>query len=105
VTVAGSFADAAAYGGWAQAWRARLAREPQPASERAAFMRLVNPAIIPRNHRIEQAIAAAVGREDFEPFEELGSALARPYEDVSSFAAYASPPSAEERVLQTFCGT
>jgi uncharacterized protein YdiU (UPF0061 family) len=88
VTVAGSFADAAAYGGWAQAWRARLAREPQPASERAAFMRLVNPAIIPRNHRIEQ-----------------GSALARPYEDVSSFAAYASPPSAEERVLQTFCGT
>ncbi len=90
---------------WLDGWRSRLAREPHPASEHAAFMRLVNPAVIPRNHRIEQVIAAAVDGDDFAPFEELNRVLMRPYEDNPSFAAYAKPPRPEERVLQTFCGT
>jgi serine/tyrosine/threonine adenylyltransferase len=91
---------------WAKVWRLRLAREPQTGSERAAFMRSVNPAVVPRNHRIEQAIAAAVERDDYAPFEELHRALSRPYETPpSSDAAYANPPQPEERVLQTFCGT
>ena len=90
---------------WLGAWRARLAREPQPASERAAFMRLVNPFVIPRNHRIETVIAAAVDRGDFAAFEELSRALALPYQERTEFTAYANPPLPEERVLQTFCGT
>jgi protein adenylyltransferase len=90
---------------WMMQWRARLAREPQPVSEHAAFMRLVNPAFIPRNHRIEAAILAAVEHENFAPFEELLQVLSRPYEEQISFADYAKPPRAEERVLQTFCGT
>jgi uncharacterized protein YdiU (UPF0061 family) len=68
-------------------------------------MRLVNPCIIPRNHRIEAVIAAAVERGDFAPFEELSQVLARPYEERTEFAAYATPPLPEERVKQTFCGT
>jgi uncharacterized protein YdiU (UPF0061 family) len=99
----GMFSDPAGYRQWSQGWRARLAREPQPGSEHAAFMRLVNPAVIPRNHRIEAAIVAAVERGDFAPFETLTSVLSRPYQD--SDAAYAAPPLPEERVLQTFCGT
>ena len=99
------FADPAGFKQWSQGWRARLAREPQPGSEHAAFMRLVNPAVIPRNHRIEAAIVAAVERGDFAPFEALTTVLSRPYEDSDAVAAYAAPPLPEERVLQTFCGT
>jgi uncharacterized protein YdiU (UPF0061 family) len=90
---------------WLMRWRSRLRREPQPASEHAAFMRLVNPWVIPRNHRIEAVIAAAVERGDFAPFEELSQVLARPYEERADMSTYGSPPRPEQRVLQTFCGT
>jgi uncharacterized protein YdiU (UPF0061 family) len=93
------------YREWAARWRSRLAREPQIAQERAASMRKVNPAFIPRNHRIEQVITAAIERDDFAPFEELHLVLARPYEDQKRFEAYAAAPQPAERVLQTFCGT
>ena len=68
-------------------------------------MRAVNPAFIPRNHRVEAVIEAAVNRDDFAPFEELLAVLSKPYEDQPAFAAYAEPPEPHERVLQTFCGT
>jgi uncharacterized protein YdiU (UPF0061 family) len=100
-----SFAEPAALREWRRAWRGRLAREPHPGSERAAFMRLVNPAVIPRNHRIEAVIVAAVDQLDYAPFEELWRVLSRPYDEQPSAAAYANPPRPEERVLQTFCGT
>jgi serine/tyrosine/threonine adenylyltransferase len=99
------FSDPAGIRQWSQGWRARLAREPQPGSEHAAFMRLVNPAVIPRNHRIEAVIVAAVERGDYRPFGTLAKVLSRPYEDSDLGAAYAAPPLPEERVLQTFCGT
>lgn len=98
-------ADLALDAGWVREWRARFAREPQPASEHAALMRLVNPAFIPRNHRIEVVIVAAVEQENFAPFEELTQVLSRPYEEQPAFEDYAKPPQPEERVLQTFCGT
>jgi uncharacterized protein YdiU (UPF0061 family) len=101
----GLFAEPAAVREWMRVWRSRLTREPQPGSEHAAFMRLVNPCVIPRNHRIEAVIAAAVERDDFAPFEEMSRVLARPYEERGEFASYASPPRPEERVMQTFCGT
>jgi uncharacterized protein YdiU (UPF0061 family) len=90
---------------WTRTWRARLAREPQPPAEHAVRMRQVNPAFIPRNHRIEQVIVAAIERDDYAPFEELNRVLSRPYEDQPAFAAYAAAPQPEERVMQTFCGT
>ena len=68
-------------------------------------MRAVNPAFIPRNHRVEHAISAAVERGDFSVFEQLLAVLAHPYEDQPRFAHYADPPLPAERVLQTFCGT
>ena len=50
-------------------------------------------------------IAAAVERDDFAPFAELGTVLARPYDDQPGRELYAQPPRPEERVAQTFCGT
>ncbi|MGZ6008246.1 MAG: hypothetical protein ACXWLO_03050, partial [Rhizomicrobium sp.] len=73
--------------------------------ERAAAMRCVNPAFIPRNHRVEAMIAAAQERSDFTLFEELLKVLAAPYDDQPRFAHYAYPPAPDEIVHQTFCGT
>jgi len=103
--VQSAFADPTVYRQWAKGWRSRLSRESQPASARAASMRSVNPAVIPRNHRIEKVINEAVERGDYTAFEELCLVLSRPYEGQPSFAAYENPPLPEERVLQTFCGT
>ncbi len=89
---------------WRAMWRARLARDPMPADARVAMMRAANPAVIPRNHRIEAAIAAAQGG-DFEPFEALLAAVRRPFDDGAGQRGFMAPPTAGERVLQTFCGT
>jgi uncharacterized protein YdiU (UPF0061 family) len=99
------FADPGAYDAWAARWRRRLALEPQTRQARRAAMRSVNPAFIPRNHRVEAVIEAAVARKDFAPFEELLGVVTKPYEDQPGLAHYADPPEPHERVLQTFCGT
>jgi uncharacterized protein YdiU (UPF0061 family) len=99
------FTDPAAYEEWAIRWRQRIADEPQTPAERQAAMRAVNPAFIPRNHRVEAVIAAAMNNDDYAPFEELLTVLSKPFEDQPQFAAYAEPPLPDQRVLQTFCGT
>jgi uncharacterized protein YdiU (UPF0061 family) len=104
-TVRKLFTDGSAFDEWAKRWRERLALEPQSGEQRQAAMRGVNPAFIPRNHRIEAVIQAAVNNDDYAPFEELLNVLSRPYEDQPQYAAYAEPPLPEQRVLQTFCGT
>jgi serine/tyrosine/threonine adenylyltransferase len=103
--LASLFAAPGAFRDWAETWRQRLAREDVSPEARATAMRMANPAFIPRNHRIAQAIDAAVRREDFEPFETLVRVLARPYDDQPEHAHLAEPPQPEERVTQTFCGT
>jgi uncharacterized protein YdiU (UPF0061 family) len=99
------FADSGAFHDWLQAWHRRVAHEEGTPTLRAATMRLVNPAFIPRNHRVAQAIDAAVQRGDFEPFETLVRVFWRAYEDQPKFIHLADPPRPDERVLETFCGT
>jgi uncharacterized protein YdiU (UPF0061 family) len=99
------FANPAALDGWLTRWRTRLDRDPLPSGERAARMRAVNPAFIPRNHRVEQALAAAVDQGELASFLELLAVVSQPFDDSPAHAAYATPPRPEERVLQTFCGT
>jgi serine/tyrosine/threonine adenylyltransferase len=99
------FTDPAAYDEWAAGWRRRISEEPQDSAARQTAMRSVNPAFIPRNHRVEAVIEAAVNRDDFAPFEELLAVLSNPYEDQPAYAAYAQAPEPHQRVLQTFCGT
>jgi uncharacterized protein YdiU (UPF0061 family) len=105
VEAAALFANQGAFFGWAERWRARLAREKVDPGARAAAMRRVNPAHIPRNHRVEEMIRAAVAHGDYAPFEALLDAVTRPYDDRADFARFAEPPKPEERVLETFCGT
>jgi uncharacterized protein YdiU (UPF0061 family) len=90
---------------WLGAWRSRLARDPQLPADRARSMRTANPAYIPRNHRVEAAIAAATEQADFGPFNEMLQVWSRPYEEQPGRDAYLAPPLPAERVLQTFCGT
>jgi uncharacterized protein YdiU (UPF0061 family) len=83
----------------------RLSREATLPIARAESMRRVNPAYIPRNHRIEQMIVAAVEHGDLTLFEQLSAVLSQPYQEQAAFSAYANAPKSSERVLQTFCGT
>jgi uncharacterized protein YdiU (UPF0061 family) len=98
------FAEPASFDAWHALWQARLAREAA-APERAAAMRRVNPRYIPRNHRVEQIIEAAVSGEDFAGFAEMLAVVTDPFRDQPTHERYAQPPMAGERVSQTFCGT
>jgi uncharacterized protein YdiU (UPF0061 family) len=88
---------------WITRWRARI-DDGRNAAERQAAMEAVNPALIPRNHRIEEAIAAAI-YGDFSFFHRLVEAIAHPYSEDPETADLRLPPKPEERVTRTFCGT
>jgi uncharacterized protein YdiU (UPF0061 family) len=103
-------AEPAALDPWLARWRQRCARDAAAggpvAAERAARMRRASPWIIPRNHRVEEALAAAANDDDLAPFERLLAALRRPYDEVSELAPYAEPAPAEVTACyRTFCGT
>ena len=99
------FAEPDAYESWAAGWRLRMEEESVSSEARVAAMRMANPAFIPRNHLVEEALDAAVEREDFQPFERLLDVVSRPYEDRPDLERYATPARPDEYVLQTFCGT
>lgn len=99
------FTDAAAVDKWMERWQRHLAAEGSSPTERRVAMQAVNPAYIPRNHIVERVIQAGVEAGDFAPFEEFLDVLAKPYEHQPGRDSYTLPPTADERVLQTFCGT
>jgi uncharacterized protein YdiU (UPF0061 family) len=92
------FTNRDAFDTWAENWRSRIKDEPDP----QAVMQAANPAVIPRNHRIEQMIEAAVAG-DMAPFERLMTALATPFEEADP--ELQRPPTEDEIVPATFCGT
>jgi len=104
VAVRALFTEPTAYDAWSLKWREQLAQDGTVSAERATAMRAANPLFIPRNHRIEQVISAALDG-NFAPFQTLLAVLARPFDDQPEFANYANPPLPEEIVQQTFCGT
>ncbi|SER94749.1 Uncharacterized conserved protein YdiU, UPF0061 family [Tranquillimonas rosea] len=100
-TAADAFEAPEALDAWQADWEARLARDPAGPEARRAVMEAANPAVIPRNHRIEHATAAAVDG-DLGPFERLRTALATPF---APDADLSRPPAPDEAVRRTFCGT
>ena len=90
---------------WHQQWRARLARQPQTADEVTALMQRSNPAVIPRNHKVEEALTAASEQGDLGPLERLLEALAGPYDHARARPEFSSPPPAGGPPYRTFCGT
>ncbi len=98
------FRDPDAYDSWVDDWRARLAREGSDEAQAQDRMRGVNPAVIARNHRVEQAIQAAVAG-DLAPFHQLNAVLSHPYDPPAGSDAYRDAPEPHEAVRKTFCGT
>ncbi len=94
------FSDRDAFDAWAIRWHLRVEGEDDP----SACMRAANPAFIPRNHRIEEMIQAAVAG-DMAPFDRLMTVLAHPYDDQPDADDLARPPLPGQEVQATFCGT
>jgi uncharacterized protein YdiU (UPF0061 family) len=90
---------------WFERWQARLKRQPEPWEASRRLMNSRNPAVIPRNHRVEEALAAAVERADFSVMEKLLGALSLPYRDPPEEAGYHLPPPPSAQPYRTFCGT
>jgi uncharacterized protein YdiU (UPF0061 family) len=108
------FDNTSAPDAWLARWRASCTAEDRGAGtdpamagiERAAAMRGVNPIVIPRNHRVEEALAAATDAGDLVPFERLLEALRQPYDEAPRRAGYAEPAPAHVTArYRTFCGT
>lgn len=94
------FSDPAPLQDWAEGWQSRLAAEVAPCD----LMRSVNPAVIARNHRVDQALVAAMN-DNLQPFQDLHRVLATPFDLAETDAGYAQPPRPEEEITATFCGT
>lgn len=90
---------------WHQRWKERLSIEGKNLDDTLALMKNVNPAFIPRNHHIEEAIKVAVENNDFSIVKEMIEVLSQPYNEQDKFVRYSIPPEPEERVKATFCGT
>ncbi|NGX15984.1 protein adenylyltransferase SelO [Wenzhouxiangella sp. XN24] len=97
--------DTPGYADWLEQWRARLDGEPRSGRGRATAMRAVNPLFIPRNHLVEGALAAALERSDFAPFERLLTVLGRPFDAQPDAADLAAAPPPSDTPYRTFCGT
>ena len=89
---------------WHARWKDRQKKEKKSLKSSRALMKSVNPAVIPRNHKVEEALQAAQ-KHNLYPFNDLMKALEEPYKDDHFLAPYQTPPSASEKVHQTFCGT
>ncbi|WP_275285841.1 protein adenylyltransferase SelO [Halomonas elongata] len=89
---------------WLPRWHERLGRESVSNDEIVTRLNAANPAVVPRNHRVAEAIAAAE-EDDFGPFEALLAVITDPYTTPDTEVDYTRPPRDEEKVLRTFCGT
>ncbi|MCH9647007.1 MAG: YdiU family protein [Deltaproteobacteria bacterium] len=94
-----------AFSGWIAEWRTRLERQPMEKTEIQTRMCEQNPAVIPRNHKVEEALEAAWRNADLGPLEKLLEALANPYDHTLAREEYQQPAPPSEAAYRTFCGT
>ncbi|CAM3663764.1 protein adenylyltransferase SelO [Marinicrinis lubricantis] len=90
---------------WKEQWKARLDKQKESKEESHLQMRRSNPAVIPRNHKVEEALEAAVEHEDFKVMGRLLDVLSRPYAHTPDQAEYCTPPAPSNVPYRTFCGT
>jgi serine/tyrosine/threonine adenylyltransferase len=90
---------------WHGLWQARLGRQLQPKEEALRLMQQTNPAVIPRNYRVEEALRVAVEGDDLSVMNRLLAVLANPFADSPEQAAYAACPAPSATPYRTFCGT
>ncbi len=89
---------------WISHWQLRLRRDGKSSVSASAVMRAANPAVIPRNHRVEEALSAAEECDDLSVLHRLLAALESPYEARDDLAPYLDPPD-DDSTYRTFCGT
>ena len=89
---------------WRSQWLERLGREGQTPKSAGPGMRAVNPAVIPRNHRVEEALAA-VEQDDMTVLHDLLAVLEKPFDTSAVPCKYQQPPPADRPRYRTFCGT
>jgi uncharacterized protein YdiU (UPF0061 family) len=100
------YADDAALDAWLLRWRARQNAESVAPAQRAQAMRAVNPLYIPRNHKVEEALDAAVELGNYAPFEQLLAVLQQPFVERPGLSPYEEPAALSESAnYRTFCGT
>ncbi len=99
------FIDPSAFDTWVQRWYDRIAKEEMIPEATAQTMDRVNPIYIPRNHKVEEALSAAVDLEDLAPFTDLLAVLGNPFDEVAENETYAAPAPFSATPYQTFCGT
>jgi len=93
------------FANWHELWQSRLGRQQEPKASSHQLMRNSNPALIPRNHRVEAALEAAVKQGDYSVMERLLNVLSSPYAHSPVQAEYCTPPELSTRPYRTFCGT
>jgi uncharacterized protein YdiU (UPF0061 family) len=98
------FVERSAFDAWAVRWRTQLSSQTHDAQAVAAAMDQVNPVYIPRNHQVEQALAAATD-DDLGPFRRLLGVLAQPFDERPGLEPYATPAPPSFGPYRTFCGT
>jgi uncharacterized protein YdiU (UPF0061 family) len=90
---------------WNEQWQARLGRQQESKDSSHALMKNSNPAVIPRNHRVEEALEAAEKQGDYSVMERLLEVISSPYAHSAEQADYATLPGKSTCAYQTFCGT
>ena len=88
---------------WRELWRARLKRQNNISPQE--LMRKSNPALIPRNHRVEEALETAVNQADYAYMNKLLKVLANPYAHTAKQVEYSAIPGPSACNYRTFCGT
>jgi uncharacterized protein YdiU (UPF0061 family) len=92
------------FSNWYKVWKERLKRQPQSKETVAKLMKESNPAVIPRNHRVEDAIEAA-NKGDYNVMKKFLDVLSRPYDHSKDQEEYSKPPKVSDNNYRTFCGT
>jgi len=103
-SVQSRFVDAPTFDAWWRRWEAQVARQAGDVRDAADAMDRVNPVYIPRNHLVEDALAAATGG-DLAPLHRLLDVVIRPFDERPGLDAYANPAPPSFCNYQTFCGT
>jgi len=93
------------FGDWHRRWKTRLGQQTQSLAAARQLMRASSPAVVPRNHKVEEALEAAVDHGDFGPIKTLVQILSDPYSDNPEAEAYRGPSPFGRGEYQTFCGT
>lgn len=100
-----SLFDSPEYIQWHEQWQARLAKQPRSKEDSLQLMRSSNPAVIPRNHRVEEALDAASQEGDYSVMQRLLDVLSNPFAYSSDQDEYCALPPASSRPYRTYCGT